>query len=399
MPIDIEAVRKETPACANVLHFNNAGASLAPSCVLQTIKNYLDLEAEFGAYEVEERENPALEKVYTSAATLLGCQAEEIAITENASRAWGLAFCSIPFQTGDRILTSFSEYSSNYLMMLHHAKKTGAVIEIIPNDSDGQVSLESLRSAMDGKVKVVSITHIPTNNGLINPAEAIGKIAKDHDALFLLDATQSIGQIPVNINAIGCDILCGTGRKFLRGPRGTGILYIRKDLIPELEPPFPDLHSTNWVERDKFCFRPDARCFESWESSCANKLGLGAAIDYTLSLGIENIEYRVLYLADILRKKLNDIPEITVHDYGKKMCGIVSFSIKNWDSSKVRQLLLEKNINVSTSSAESARLNMPPRNLNKILRASLHYYNTESEVKIFCDTLSAIPKVLETQKT
>ncbi|MFT4552740.1 MAG: cysteine desulfurase/selenocysteine lyase [Chlamydiales bacterium] len=399
MEINIDSVRQETPGCLNVLHFNNAGASLAPSLVLNAVKNYLDLEAEFGAYEVEEREKIALDNVYSSAATLLGCHPDEIAITENASRAWSFAFSSIPFQSGDKILTSLSEYSSNYMMMLHFAKKTGVKIEIIPNDLNGEICLSSLRDSIDDQVKLISLTHIPTNNGLINPAEAVGKIAKKNNILFLLDATQSIGQIPLDVKNLRCDILCGTGRKFLRGPRGTGLLYVRKELIPKLEPLFPDLRSANWLERDEFSFRHDAKCFESWECNFASKIGLGVAIDYALSLGIENIESRIISLANNLRKNLKDIPRVTVHDFGKRKCGIITFSINDQDSSLIQQSLLKQKINVSISSLESTRLNMAPLSLNKILRASLHYYNTEAEIEKFCKALSSISRSLQLQKT
>jgi cysteine desulfurase / selenocysteine lyase len=385
--LDIDLLRKSTPGCKNVLHFNNAGAALMPSCVLQNVKRYLDLESEIGSYEAAEKEKKALEKVYSSAAGLLSCQGEEIAVLENASRAWSLAFSSIPFQAGDKILTSLSEYSSNYLVMLHISKKTGAQIEIIPDDSQGQVCLKSLVEALDSKVRVIAITHLPANNGLVNPAEAIGKMARERGILFFLDATQSIGQIPLDVNTLSCDVLCGTGRKYLRGPRGTALLYVRKEIISKLEPPFPDLHSVIWEDQENFSFRSDARCFESWESSHANKIGLDKAINYALDLGLEKIETRILDLSCKLRSQLKSMKGVSLLDYGERKSGIVTFFVQNKDSEEVKKYLQKKKINLSTYSKDFARLNMKNSKMNKILRASLHYYNTEEEIEKLCSTL------------
>ena len=293
MAIDVQRARRETPGCGNVLHFNNAGAALMPQPVLHATIGHLQLEALIGGYEAAAQAQDAVAHVYDAAATLLGCHREEIAIVENATRAWDMAFYAIPFGPGDRILTAMAEYASNFIAFLQVARKTGAVVEVIPNDASGQLSIEALRQAIDDRVKLIAITHVPTNGGLVNPAAAVGQVAREAGVWYLLDACQSIGQLPLDVEAMGCDLLSATGRKYLRGPRGTGLLYVRRAILDRLEPPFLDLHAAQWVTPERFEMRPDARRFENWETYYAGKIGLGVAIEYALQWGIEAIWARV----------------------------------------------------------------------------------------------------------
>jgi len=387
---DVARARRETPGCENVLHFNNAGASLMPRPVVETMVEYLRQESETGAYETAERWADKLEDVYDAFAALLSCRREEIAFVENATRAWDMAFYSIPFKPGDRILTSASEYASNYIAFLQTAKKSGAVVEPVPNDSCGRVCLKSLEKMIDDRVKLIAITHVPTNGGLVNPAEEIGKISRAAGVLYLLDACQSVGQMPLDVNAIGCDMLSGTGRKYLRGPRGTGFLYVRGDLIERLEPVFLDLHAAVWTSKDGYETRIDARRFENWESNCAGKAGLAAAVRYALSWGLENIQSRVTGLADMLRRTLSGISGVTVRDLGLEKCGIVSFTVEGRDPEEIKRRLRELGMNVSVSVVEWTRLDMESRGLWSLVRASVHYYNTPEEIERFGAAVSGL---------
>ncbi|MEZ4712594.1 MAG: aminotransferase class V-fold PLP-dependent enzyme [Caldilineaceae bacterium] len=387
MAIDWQRARAETPGCERVLHFNNAGASLMPQPVLDACLDHLQLEAMTGGYEAADQEHARIEAVYDSVARLLNCRRAEVAIIENATRAWDMAFYAIPFQPGDRILTAMAEYASNYIAYLQIARRTGAVVEVVPNDEYGQISVSALANMMDQRVKLISITHVPTNGGLVNPAAAVGKIAREAGALYLLDACQSAGQMPLDVAAIGCDMLSATGRKYLRGPRGAGFLYVRQSALAKLEPPMLDLHAARWTALDQFEMRGDARRFENWETNYAAKLGLGAAVDYALDWGIDAIWERVQMLAEKLRAQLAALPGVTVHDIGQQRCGIVTFAVHGRNVEEIRQTLRGQNINVSTSTVFSTRHDMEARQLAELVRASVHYYNTEEEINHFCETL------------
>jgi len=390
MALDIHRARRETPGCEQVLHFNNAGAALMPQPVLHATIGHLQLEALIGGYEAAEQSHEAVEQVYNAAATLLGCHRDEIAIVENATRAWDMAFYAVPLGPGDRILTAVAEYASNYIAFLQVARKTGAVVEVIPNDASGQLSIEALHRAIDDRVKLIAITHVPTNGGLVNPAAAVGKVAREAGVMFLLDACQSVGQMPIDVEAIGCDMLSATGRKYLRGPRGTGFLYVRQGILERLEPPFLDLHAAHWVAPERFEIRPDARRFENWEAYYAGKIGLGVAIDYALEWGLEVIWERISRLADDLRQQLSAIPGVTVRDQGLDRCGIVALTMAGREADDVQRLLGNAGINVSVSRIASTRLDMEARALPDLVRASVHYYNTEAEIERFCGVLASI---------
>ncbi|MBW4585001.1 MAG: aminotransferase class V-fold PLP-dependent enzyme [Aetokthonos hydrillicola CCALA 1050] len=390
MAFDLIRARNETPGCENVLHFNNAGAALMPKLVLDSIISHLLLEAEIGGYEAAERSRDAVEHVYDSVATLIGCDRDEIAIIENATRAWDMAFYSIPFSSGDRILTSAAEYGSNYLAFLQVSRKTGAKVEVIPNDEHGQISINALRNAIDEHAKLIAITHIPTNGGLVNPAFSVGEVAREAGILYLLDACQSIGQMPIDVNLIGCDFLSATGRKYLRGPRGTGFLYVRRDTLEKVEPPFLDIRAARWIAKDQYQVRPDARRFENWETNYATKIALGVAIDYALTWSIEATWPCILALASTLREQLSSLKKVKVWDLGIERCGIVSFTVDGKSAKEIFHTLSEQNINVSISTISSTRLDMEERKLTEIVRASVHYYNTEEEVERFCAAVASL---------
>lgn len=250
--IDVQRVRAETKYCAELIHFENAGASLSPDCVVEAVISHLRFEQRVGAYRAAEIAEEKIDSFYHDLARLLNCGPHEIAYVENATRAWDMAFYSIPFQRGDRIITARSEYASNYLAFLQAVKRHGVLVDIVPDDNDGQLSIDALKSMIDGRVRLIAITHVPTNGGLVNPVAEVGAVARKHNILYLLDACQSVGQLALDVKKIGCDMLAGTGRKFLRGPRGTGFLYVRETLIESLEPPFVDLQSATWNSTDSY---------------------------------------------------------------------------------------------------------------------------------------------------
>lgn len=378
--IDIDQIRADTPATTRRAYLHNAGAGLMPAPVVEAMKRHIDLEAEIGGYAAATQEAPRLQAVYTSIAKLLGAAPDEIAITENATVAWQMAFYALRFAPGDRILTAEAEYAANYVAYLQVARRTGAVIEVVPSDASGQLDVAALGRMTDSRVKLISITWIPTNGGLVNPAAEVGKIARASGIPYLLDACQAVGQMPADVEAIGCDMLSATGRKFLRGPRGTGFLYVRRAMIQRLEPPIIDHFAAPWVARDEYRLRDDARRFESWENNYAARMGLGVAVDYALGIGLDAIEARCRLLAGRLREGLRSIPGLRLRDLGLHPSAIVSFTMEGIEAQAVVDAAARAGITIGVSNPSSTRLDAEARGLPALVRASPHYYNTEAEV-------------------
>jgi cysteine desulfurase / selenocysteine lyase len=376
--LDIAGIRAETPGCAEVVHLNNAGSALPPRVVLDTMRDHLDLEARIGGYEAADAVAARIAGTYDSLARLIGAHPDEIAYAESATRAWDMAFYGIPFQPGERILTTASEYSSNMIAFLHVARRHGVKVEVVPDDEHGQISLDALETALGPDVRLVAINHVPTHDGLINPVAEVGRLTRAAGVLYLLDACQSVGQLVVDVEEIGCDLLSATGRKFLRGPRGTGFLYVRRSVLDRLDPPFLDLRAAEWTGPDTYELRGDARRFESWERSVAGHLGLGAAADYALAVGPQAVEQRVLELGALLRAALADLPAVAVRDRGLHQCGIVTFTHRDREPAEIVASLAEQRINVRVSE-QAYRYDEGSRPAPRV-RASVHYYTTEEEI-------------------
>jgi selenocysteine lyase/cysteine desulfurase len=388
MPLDIARLRAETPACADLIHFNNAGAALMPNAVADAVQGHLDLERRIGGYEAAEATEQELDDFYAAFADLLGCASDEIAYIENATRAWDMAFYAIPFKEGDRIVTAEAEYASNYIAFLQMAKRRGVKIEVARCDASGAVDVAEVeRIVKAGGVRLVAITHVPTQGGLVNPAAEIGRVARANGVLYLLDACQSVGQMPMNVCDLQCDMLSGTGRKFLRGPRGTGFLYVRKGILDQLEPPFLDMQAADIDPSGGYRMAAGAMRFENWESFIAGRLGLRTAVRYALALGLSAIRERTFALADELRTELTKISGVAVRDLGREKCGIVTFTKEDEEPDAIKRRLAGRRMNVSVSRARYATLDLGKRGLPAVVRASVHYYNTSEEVCRFCDVL------------
>jgi selenocysteine lyase/cysteine desulfurase len=386
----IAALRAETPGCAHVTHFNHAGSSLPPQRVLDTGIDHLRLEAEIGGYEAADAAHDRLEAVYGSIARLLNAKPAEIGLVENATRGWDMAVYAIPFQPGDRVLTTMSEYGSNVIALLQIARR-GVTVEVIPNDETGQVSVDALERMLDDRVRAVFISHMPTNGGLVQPAEAVGAVLRDHPALYVLDACQTAGQMPLDVDAIGCDVLSATSRKYLRGPRGVGFVYVRGNAIPMLVPPLLDNQAATWSAAGAYTIRDDARRFENWESYVAGRLGLGAAVDYAWEIGLEAVWDRVQRQAAMLRARLDALPDVTVRDLGAVRGGIVTFTHERVPADAIKERLAAKKINVSTSSVMSTRFDMEARGLPTLTRASVHYLTTDDEIDALATEVARLP--------
>ena len=385
--IDLEQVRADTPGVEHVVHLNNAGAALPPRQVRDAVVGYLEREAEIGGYETSAERAHDWERTYDALARLVNGHRDEIAVIENATRAWDMAFYAFRFARGDRILTGRAEYSSNWIALRQVADRTGAVVEVVPDDEHGQIDVAELERLLDARVKLVSLVHVPTDNGLVNPVSAVGRVARAAGVPLLLDACQAAGQLPLDVEELGCDVLSGTGRKFLRGPRGTGFLWVRRSLIEELEPPFLDLHSAELATDGSYRIRPDARRFENWETYYAGKVGLGVAVDYALEVGIDAAWERIVPLAARLRSGLRDLPGVTLLDRGEVQGAIVTFDVADRAAEDVQRHLAERRINVSVTDVTPGQIGAPAFATH--VRASVHYYNTEDEVDALVEAVAA----------
>lgn len=387
---DLDRIRRDTPAAANAVFLDSAGSSLPPDPVVDTAIAHLRREAVVGGYRAANERMADLAAVKTSIARLIGAQASDIALSDSATRSWSDVFYSIPLREGDRILLCEVEYASNAIAALQRAAAVGAVVDYVPSDPSGQIDLNALERMLDDRVRIVSLVHAPTNGGLVNPAREVADLAHRYGALVLLDACQSIGQVRVDVGELGVDALSATGRKWLRGPRGTGFLYSRPELATSLEPPALDLHSAQWIGEREFQLAADVTRFEFWECDVAARLALGTAVDYLLDIGIDTVEDEVRQRSEYLRTALRQVDGVTVHDLGARKSGIVSFTVDGRIPTDVRDALAAKGITVTVSHRRSTLVDMNQRGLDSVIRASPHYFVTFEQLDRMVEALRAL---------
>lgn len=389
---EILAFRNETEGCSNVIHLNNAGAGLMPDPVTRAMLDHISLEARIGGYEASALKAAEIKAFYMQAATLLNCKPTNIAFTASATDSYTRALSSIPFKAGDVILTSNDDFISNQIQFLSCSKRFGVRIERVRNDATGGVDLTDLDHKLKTlRPRLLSITHIPTNSGLVQPVQQIGEIASRYETWYLLDACQSLGQMKLDIQTLKCDFLSVTSRKFLRGPRGSGFLYISdKALQAGLEPLFIDMRGAEWVEKDSYVPREDATRFEDWEFAYAIVQGTRVAIEYCLDIGEDRIWQRVKTLSDSMRGQLAGIDKVRVLDRGPEVGGLVTFTVEGSDPVYLTQQLLKRRINVVPSYRNFAVIDFDEKKAAWAIRASPHYYNTEEEITQFIEAVKEI---------
>jgi selenocysteine lyase/cysteine desulfurase len=388
--MDIAKLRADTPACRQLIHLDNAGSSFMPKPVVEIMIRHLEREAATGGYLAESERAGEQQAVYESIARLLGAEAPEIAFMGSATDAWDKAFYSLGLGSGDKIVTAFNEYCANYVAFLHLQKKLDLEIHVVGPDETGDIDLEAMQAAINSGPKLLAISHVPSTSGQVNAVEKIGQMAQEAGVPYLLDACQSVGQLPVNVKEIGCQMLAATGRKFLRGPRGCGFLYIADDFRKKLQPVFMTNQGGHWATADAYEERNDARVFEAWERSVAIQLGLGAAVDYLLALDMDWVRRRISGLAARLRAGLAQIPGITVTDIGQHLSGIATFTSESLSAEEIMHKLRLRGIIIQVARVVHTRLDFEARGIDTAARLSPHYYILDEEVDRVLEEITSL---------
>ncbi len=387
--IDVDAERARTPGCLDHVFLDSAGSSLPPRSVVDEMVAHLRREAEVGGYRAAAERSADLAALPALVGRLLGAEPETIALTDSATRAWNQFMTALPWREGDRVLISGTEYASNAIALLQRVRADGVSVEVVPSDPLGRIDLEALERALDERVRLVSVVHVPTNRGLVNPVREVVDLAHRTGALVLLDACQSIGQLAIDVADLGVDGLSATGRKWLRGPRGTGVLYVAPHLLDSLEPLAADMRGGTWSGETAYSLRPDAARFELWEYDVAARLGLGAAVAHLLDLGVAAVESAVRARAAGLRDRLRGLPGLVIHDVPESdgPGGIVAFTLAGVEAPEAKARLADAGVTVSVSHRESTRLDMAARGLAGLVRASPHYFNSDADLDTAADAV------------
>ncbi len=389
LPLDIDRLRADTPGCRNRVHLNNAGAGLMPAPVLRAAREHLELEARIGGYEAADARAEQVAAAYDAVAELLGVAAANIAFMENATAAFNQALSCVPFRRGDVLVTSRNDYVSNQIAYLSLQARLGVEVVRAPDLPEGGVDPRAVARIIHRRgARLVALTHVPTSSGLVQPVEEVGRACQERGVLYLVDACQSVGQMPVDARAIGCDFLSVTARKFLRGPRGAGFLYVSDRVLDtDLEPLLPDLRGAHWIDTDLYQPAPDATRFENWEFAYAMVLATGEAVRYASRLGLENIRERAWRLADFARETLGALGGVTVMDRGRVRSAIVSLHLAGRDPVGLVHALRERGINTSATPLGYALIDLDAKGIGSTLRVSPHYYNTRAEIETLADAL------------
>ena len=393
--IDVDAERAATPGCTEVVHLNYAGAALPTAATVATVTGYLEHEARRGGYEAEAEAADRLAAVRASAAALLGAAPEAVVLTASDTDGWTRAVWGLVLGgrigRGRRILVDRAAYDSHAMALLQACRLTGAVLEVVASTAEGTLDLDALEAALaGGDVALACLTHVGTHRGLVNPVEEAGPRCAAAGALVAVDACQSLGQLPVDVERIRCDILTGTGRKWLRGPRGTGLLFVRPEVAETMAPVGVDGRSAVWDADDHVTMRAGVQRFVPFEAPVALHLGLGTAIDHARALGIEEIAARVGTVAESLRTLLATIDGVDVHDGGTRRCGIVTFTVAGTTPPEVVAAAAAAGVNLSATDTPAARLDLAPPRPPAVVRASPHYLTTDEELARLAEVVAAV---------
>ncbi len=386
--IDVDAVRATTPGCHDRAFLLSAGSSLPTQETLDAVIGHLRLEGAVGGYAAADRVVDVLEQGRADLAALVGGDPDEIALVPSDSVGWVKAWWgwvvggNVP--PGSTVFVDRLCYHSHYAALDQTRRLGNFSIRVMPSLADGTVDVDALDIGSD--VSVVCLTMVGTHSGNVNPVPDVGRRAAAAGVPLFLDACQALGQLALDVKELGCHVLTGTGRKFLRGPRGTGMLWVSQSIVERFSPPGIDATSTPWSTADGMHIRSGVRRFEEFEVSVASMVGLASAVRQALTLGAAPIERRVVALGERLRSQLAETEGVEVRDTAARRCGIVTFTVGGVPPAGVVAAASASGITINQSTSTWAAIDMDAKRTPAVVRASPHYFNTTSEI----DRLAAV---------
>ncbi|WP_278381310.1 aminotransferase class V-fold PLP-dependent enzyme [Chryseobacterium arthrosphaerae] len=387
--MDLNTIRQDTIGCSDKIFLNSAGSSLMPKIVVETITNYLYHEQKIGGYMAAGRNAESIGQFYEEAAKLINTRPSNIAFVNSSTDGYAKALSSIPFEKGDCIITTNDDYISNQIAFISLQKRFQIKIIRAANLPDHELDLEDFeRLIRKHQPKLIAVTHIPTNSGLVQNVEAVGKLCRQYDILYLVDACQSVGQRVVDVEKINCDFLTATGRKFMRGPRGTGFLYVSDRVLhADMAPLFLDSNGAQWTEFDHYLLNGTARRFELFERSNALLMGFKEALRYANTIGMAAIENYNRELSRKLRTNLQN-SGYRILDQGNQLSSIVTFCQKDNKIDKIQKVLNENSVFFTVSNKTNALIDFTFKNVDHAIRLSPHYFNTAEEIEVVSGLLA-----------
>lgn len=377
----------ESKKSLTFINFNNAGSSKNSNKVIKTIIAYLEEEQKLGGYLAAKLNRPKILNFYRVFSKLIKCKKSEISFLPSSTYGWNFFLNSISFKKNDNVIIFENEYGNNFISLL---KKKNLKIKVSKLSHDGQVCFESLKENIDRNTKLVSVCHISSQCGNLIDVQKVGKIVKEinRNTLFLVDACQSIGQIDINVRKINCDVMIGSGRKYLRGPRGTGFIFIKDDLKKNLSPIISDSFSCKIVNMKKIIYKKNY--FETFEYSPALLLGLTEAIENIHSIGIKKIQKKIKKLSLYFRLKVRKLNGVIIFENECLISGINTIIINGFSTKEVLDYLLKKKILCSISDNKTSYHFFKTRKRKSLLRLSFHYYNDFKEIDFLIKTIEEL---------
>ncbi len=374
-------------------HFNHAGASIPPPEVVARVIRHLELEAVIGGYEAAEEVAVEVDGVVGALGELIGAAPGDVVAVESATRAWEQVLWSLALSHrwghGDRIVVDGFAYASSWATLLRLRDAVGVEIAVAPSRPDGTVDPAQIADATDDRTRLVLVTHVPTHVGTVSDVAGVGAALAGRDLVYAVDLAQSLGQLPIDVGAIGCHLAFAPGRKFLRAPRGTGVLYLAASVAETLEPLAVDLTTATTITAGGYELAPGVARFGLFEHSVALRLGLGEAARHAVARGLTRISAEV-------QARTTEVVELVAATPGFELLappplsGIVSVTHERLDPDQVRAHLRDQGVSTWVAAVGGSPLDQAARLARPAVRISPHYSTTDDEVERLARALRAL---------